>query len=89
MVFIKKYKKYFMTSGIIWAVCLVLLVLVYMLVIGPQNRKRKRVESELDKCMQNYEFAQKAAQEETRTRLHKEIELLQNKLTDFVVDFKR
>ena len=88
MVFIKKHKKYLITSGLVWAVCLVLFIIVYLFVIGPQNRQKKRIESELEKCIQKYEFAQKAAQEETKNRLNTEIELLQDKVTNFVLDSK-
>jgi hypothetical protein len=88
MVFIRKHKKYLIASGIVWAVCLALFIVAYLLVIGPQNRQKKHIEGELEKYTQKYEFAQNAAQEETRNRLHAEIELLQDKVKNFVVDSK-
>src|SRR4030042_2856892 len=88
MAFLKTYKKYLMTSGIIWAACLVLFVLMYVLVLGPQNHARKRIEGELDEKKQTYEFAQNAAKEETKIRLYQQIEDLQNKLDIFVIDFE-
>ena len=87
MAFLKTYRKYLMTSGIIWAACLVLFVLIYFLILGPQNRARKRLERELSEKKQVYEFAQNAAKEETKIRLHKQIEDLRNKLRFFVIDF--
>ena len=88
MVFVKKHKKYLIVSGMVWAVCLVLFIIAYLLVISPQSKQKKQIEGELDKCTQKFEFAQKAAQEETRNRLHAEIELLQDKVKNFVVDSK-
>jgi hypothetical protein len=88
MVFIKKHKRYLIASGMVWGVCLVLLIISYLLVISPQNVQKKHIESELEQFIQKYEFAQKAAQEETRNRLHTEIELLQDKVKNFVLDSK-
>ena len=88
MVFFKTYKKYLMTSGIIWAACLVLFVLIYFLSLGPQNRAKKRLESELNQKKQKYEFAQNASKEETKIRLYEQIEDLSNKLDIFVIDYE-
>ncbi len=88
MSFLKTYKEYFIVSAFVWAACFVLFVVAYLFVIGPQNRQRKNIENEFDKCTQMYEFAQKAAQQETKNKLHNEIELLRDRLTDFVVDLK-
>lgn len=88
MDFFKTYKKHLMTSGIIWAACLVLLVLIYFLVLGPQNHARKRIEGELDGKKQKYDFAQNATKEETKIRLYKQIEDLHNKLDFFVINFE-
>ncbi len=88
MVFIKKHKKYLIASGLVWAVCLILFIIVYLFVISPQNKQKKHIEGELEKCTQKFEFAQKAAQKETRDRLHTEIEILQDRVKNFVVDSK-
>lgn len=77
-----------MTSGIIWAACLVLFVLIYFLSLGPQNRAKKRLESELNQKKQKYEFAQNASKEETKIRLYEQIEDLSNKLDIFVIDYE-
>ena len=68
MVFIKKHKKYLITSGLVWAACLVLFLIVYFIIINPQNRQKKHIENELEKRTQKYEYAQRAAQEETRNK---------------------
>ena len=85
---IKKYKKYLKISGVIWAVCLALFVLSWFLVMSPEYEKTKKIERDLVESQQDYELAQQAAQEETKTRLNEEIELLENKLDVFVLNFK-
>ena len=86
--FIKIYRKYLTRAAIAWAACLVLFVLVYILVLGPQKSSRKRLESTLAENKELYEFAQRATQEQTKIRLHKQIDGLQDRLKDFVVDFE-
>ena len=84
--FIKIYRKYLIRTAIAWAVCLVLFVLVYMFVLGPHKSNRKSLESTLAEKKQMYELAQRAAQEQTKIRLNKEIENLQNTLKGFILD---
>jgi Tfp pilus assembly protein PilO len=84
----KTYKKYFTIAGLIWAVCFVLFLLVYMLVLGPQKNNKKLIESKLAEKKQVYQSALKAAQKETKTQLNEQIENLQNRLKDFVADFE-
>ena len=84
--FIKIYRKYLIRTVIAWAACLVLFILAYMLVLGPQKSSRKRLESTLAEKKELYEFAQKATEDETKIRLNEEIEGLLSTLKDFVVD---
>jgi Tfp pilus assembly protein PilO len=86
MAFFNRYKKYVFISGVIWAACLMLSILTYFLVLGPQIQARKRLESEFAEKKQTYEFAQNAAKEETKKRLRQRIEELQNKLGLFVIN---
>jgi Tfp pilus assembly protein PilO len=85
---LKTYKKHFTTVALIWAGCLVLFVIAYMIVLAPQQKSKKQVEKQLTETKQMYGSAQKAGQEETKTRLNEEIENLRNKLKDFTVDFE-
>lgn len=85
---IKKYKKYLRISALVWAVCFVAFVLVYFFIMSPEYKKRNKIEKEFAKSRTDYELAQKATQEETKIRLNGEISLLQNKLDDFVMEFK-
>ena len=86
--FIKIYRAYLIRTGIAWAVCLVLFVLAYMFILGPQRSSRKRLENTLKETKQQYEMAQVAAQEQTKIRLNEEIESLQNTLNDFILDLE-
>jgi len=84
--FIKIYRKYLTRAAIVWAACLVLFVLAYILVLGPQKSGRKRLESTLAEKKELYEFAQIATQEQTKIRLNEQIEGLRDTLKNFVVD---
>lgn len=86
--FIKIYRKYLMGAALIWAACLVLFLLVYMLVLGPQRSSKKRLESEIAEKKQLHESALRAAQEETKIQLNEQIESLRNRLKYFVIDFE-
>jgi Tfp pilus assembly protein PilO len=88
MVIPKTLRKNLKISAIVWAGCLILFVLVYIFVLGPQNRARKELESKFNEKKQTYEFAQNAAREETRNKLLEQIKDLRNDLDVFVTDFK-
>jgi len=88
MAFIKIYKKYLTRAAIVWAACLVLLLLVYMTALRPQKSNKKRLEKKIAEKKQIYKSAQRAAQEETKIQLNEQIERLRNRLQDFVIDFE-
>jgi len=88
MTFIKTHRKYLTTAGLIWAACFVLFLITYMLVLGPQKNYKKRIENKLAEKKQVYESALRAAQKETKIRLNEQIERLQSRLKDFVIDFE-
>ncbi|MCP4258802.1 MAG: hypothetical protein GY774_15065 [Planctomycetes bacterium] len=88
MNFIKVHKKYLITSGVIWAVCFVIFLLAYMLIVRPQKNSQKLVESRLAEKQQVYKSALRAAHEETRIRLNEQIESLRNRLKDFVAEYE-
>jgi Tfp pilus assembly protein PilO len=86
--FIKIYKECLTKAGIMWAACLVLFVLAYLFVLGPQINGKKHLENNLKEKKQQYETAQIAAREQTRNRLNEEIKSMQSILKNFVVDLK-
>ena len=88
MTFIKTHKKYLTTAGLIWAACFVVFLLAYMLVLGPQKNYKNNIENEIAERKQLYDSALRAAQKETKIRLNEEIERLQSRLKDFVIDFE-
>ena len=86
--FIKIYRKYLTRTAIAWAACLVLFILAYILILGPQKSSRKHLESTLAEKKELHEFAQKATKEETIIQLNEQIDGLQDTLKDFVVDLE-
>ncbi|UCF43545.1 MAG: type 4a pilus biogenesis protein PilO [Planctomycetota bacterium] len=82
------YNRYFKTVGAVWGGCLVVLVLAYVLMIGPQRKLRHQTEKELEEKKQMYHAVIKAAQAENRVKLNEQIEQLRNKVNDFVTDFE-
>jgi len=86
--FIKIYRTYLIRTAIAWAACLVLFIVAYMFILGPEKKSRKALESTLAENKQMYEFAQKASQEQTKIRLNEQIEKLQGTIKNFVVDFE-
>ncbi len=84
---IKAYKKYLTITAIAWAVCLVLFIAAYLILLKPQTTKRRRFERTLAEKKQVYESARRATQEQTKIRLNEQIERLRERLGDFVTDF--
>jgi len=82
------YKEYLGKVGLIWIAFSVLFVFAYMLVLAPQNRVAKQVKEQLAKKDQEYKFALKAIQPETKLKLNKQIKDLQNDLENFAVDLE-
>jgi len=80
-------KKYYTTVGLVWIGCAVLLFFIYMLVLEPQRRNRNSVEQELADQKMAYEAAVKANDEETLAKLAGDLDGLQSKLKNYVVDF--
>lgn len=88
MLFMKTYKKYLIMAGLIWAACFVVFLMLYIFVLGPQKNTQKSIESRLAEKQQVYKSALRAAHKETQIRLNEQIESLQDRLKNFVVDFE-
>jgi len=88
MAFIEIYKPYLKKTAVVWAVCAVVFLLAYAVVLRPQNHSRRSVQKKLAEKKQQYEAAQVAAQEKTKIELNEQIERLRNRVGDFVVDFE-
>ena len=77
-----------MVAGAIWAASFVAFLLAYLLVLGPQKDRIKHTENKLTEERQAVDSALRAAQEETKIQLNEQIERLQSRLKDFVIDFE-
>lgn len=85
MSFIKTHKKYLTIVGLIWVGCLVLFLFSYIVLLSPQLKHKKTMETRLADIKQNYESALKSTQEEAKIKTNEEINNLQNRIKDFVV----
>ncbi len=88
MAFIKTYKKYLKVSALILIVCMAAFVLLYLLLIGPQNDTQRDIETRLMQCKQEYNLAKIASKEENQALIREEIGNLKSRLNDFVLDNK-
>ena len=88
MVRIEIHKKYLTKAAIVWAACLVLLLLAYIMVLRPQHLNEKRLDRTLAEKKRLYESAQRATQEATRAQLNEQIKQLRDRLHDFVIGFE-
>jgi len=88
MSFIKIHKDYLMVAGAIWAACFAASLFAYLLVLGPQKNYIKLTENKLTEKKQVVESALRAAREETQIQANEQIERLQSRLKDFVIDFE-
>ena len=88
MSFIKIHKNYLMVAGAIWAASFAASLLAYLLVLVPQKDYIEHIENKLTEEKQVFESAQRAAREETRVQANEQIERLQSRLKDFVIDFE-
>ena len=80
------YTKYLKTVALTWAGCLLLFCRVYMVLLAPQRKEKKRLEAEFDEKKQLLESIEELTHEETRIRLNKQVQQLRDKLHDFVTD---
>ena len=78
-------KKYLKVTAFIWSCCIVVFILVFWLVLLPENREKNRIESEYRKIESSASEAFLAAQEQTNIRLKEHIEKLNERLGDFVI----
>jgi len=82
------YKKYLAVVALVWTGCFVLLLLAYMSVLTPQKKSKKQLEKEFVEVKQTYDQTVTATKDETKTRLSKEVEDLQDQLKQFVIDYE-
>jgi hypothetical protein len=72
--------------AVVWMASLLLAVLAYMLLLNPQNRRKRDLQNSLADKNQTYELAQNASKPESQISLNEQIGTLRNKLKNFMVD---
>jgi hypothetical protein len=82
------HKKYLTNMIFVWAGCFVLFLLLYLIVLAPQNKTRKQIITELVKIKKELTDAQQASQLQNQKILKKKIEDLRQNVGDFVINFE-
>lgn len=79
------YRKYFTAGAGVWAVCFVVLLLFYLIVLGPQRALRARTETRLAEVQALAQAATEAAQEKNKIRLTEQVQEARRTLQRFVI----
>ncbi|HUT31662.1 MAG TPA: GspMb/PilO family protein [Sedimentisphaerales bacterium] len=83
------YRKYFMMVAVFWLACFVVFLMLYMLVLAPQQGSQRRLLLQLDEKRQLHETAQTAVQDQANGKPEEQLEQLQGRLRDFVIDLEK
>ncbi len=78
-------KKYFLMLGVIWAVSIVAFVLVYLLLISPQNNMRRQLSGKIQHKRSQYESVFALSRLETRQKMRKELEEREDQLDRYAI----
>ena len=78
------YSKYFKIGIIFWAVCFVILLLSYLVVLAPQEKQRRMTERKLAETKRLAQSATKASEE--KDKLFEKLAESKDILKDFVID---
>jgi len=78
--------QYMKIGALVWAGCLVVFLLAFMLVLSPLNKRRIQVESDYRKIKTESDAAFLASLEQTKTRMTEQIKALNEQLGDFVIE---
>lgn len=81
-------KKHFKPMVVIWSSCFVVLVIVHIILVSPQKKRQKKVETQLTEIKKTYDSAVNATQNESKSKLNEDVEKLQNKVGDFALNFQ-
>jgi hypothetical protein len=79
-------KRYGIITGVYLAVCVVVMGLFYGGILRPQNRQWAALHQDLKDLTEQYDQAQQARTEQSRTRLQESLAAVQKLWQDFVVD---
>ena len=79
-------RTYFRAAGVIWALCFVIFLLAYMLILRPQGQRLSRIEAQAAENKRQENIAREAADEKTTEALNEQIQNLREQLRTFVVE---
>jgi hypothetical protein len=80
------YRKYFRIGILFWAVCFIILLLSYLLVLSPQENIRRITERKLADTKSLAQSAREAAEEKNKKLLIEQISNLSDRLKGFVIE---
>jgi hypothetical protein len=80
------YGKYFKIGIIFWAACFIVLLLVYLAVLAPQERLRRATERKLAETQRMAQSAREAAEQKNRAELLEQLAKYDDRLKAFVVE---
>jgi len=80
------YGKYIKGAAVFWAVCFIALFVFYLLVLGPQEKLRARIEAKLIETRDLAEAARDASKDENKAMLDEQVAELDKRLRDFVAE---
>ena len=75
-----------MTIAPIWVGSFILLCCIYIFVLAPQKKTKNQIGKQLAEKKQIYNSAFEISKKETKLKLKKQLDDLQNKLADFVIE---
>jgi len=81
------YKRYLITSTLLWCCSFVVLLAIYICLLIPQKERIKIVSSELARKEREYRRCKNIDNEESRLRMRDQVEDLNNRLANYVIDF--
>lgn len=87
MTFAQTYKKHLVTGASIWGACLFIFALAYILALMPLKNSQERADKLITEKKETYESALKASQEKEKSKQFEQIEMLQNNVGDFAIDY--
>jgi len=80
------YGKYVKGAAVVWAGCFIVLLLFYLVALGPQEKQRARTETRLAETKNLAQAAREAAEEENKAELDERVANLEQRLRDFVAE---
>jgi hypothetical protein len=78
------YRKYFKIGVVFWAICFIILLFSYLIVLSPQERLRRMTERKLAETTQQAQSAREAASQ--KDKLLEQLTKSRDMLKDFVID---